>query len=249
MKKNKRAAKKLTESAQDLAEKFELVHVPGGIFEMGALSASTYEHPVHKIRLGSFFIGKYLVTQGQWQMVMGRNPSGNKSGENYPVESVSWNDIQVFLSKLNKCTGKAYRLPTSAEWEYAARSGGKSEKWAGSSVQRQLNDYAWFVSNSGGSTQPVGLKKPNGLEIFDMSGNVWELCSDRYDGGAYLRHSDFYNPSGPRTGEQRILRGGCYNLDPWYLRVAHSGAAMPDFVCERIGFRLVLPCPSVGGDD
>lgn len=242
MKNIKRISRKNTDTGQDLAAIFEFVQVPGGSFVMGALSGSTYENPVHKIRLSSFFISKYLVTQSQWQMVMGRNPSGNKSGESYPVESVSWNDIQTFLSKLNECTGNAYRLPTSAEWEYAARSGGSSEKWAGTSDQRQLNDYAWFDSNSGGSTQPVGLKKPNGLGIFDMSGNVWEFCSDRYDGGAYLRHSDFFNPSGPTTGTKCILRGGCYNLDPWYLRVSHSGAISPDYICETIGFRLVLPC-------
>jgi formylglycine-generating enzyme len=131
--------------------------------------------------------GKYEVTQAQWEAVMGNNPAYFKQcGESCPVESVSWNDVQEFIKKLNQQTGKTYRLPTEAEWEYAARSGGKSEKYSGGN---NVDSVAWYNGNSGKQTHPVGRKQPNGLGIYDMSGNVWEWVEDIYSNSAYRAHN------------------------------------------------------------
>jgi len=169
----------------------------------------------------SFNIGKYEVTQGQWNAVMGNNPAGNKSGDNYPVEMVSWTDVKAFISKLNALTEKNYRLPSEAEWEYAARGGNKSQGYDFSG-SNNINDVAWYYSNSDNRTHAVGGKKPNELGIHDMSGNVWEWCEDS-------------------SGSLRAIRGG-----GWDAAALGCGVAGKNYntLGERhpgIGFRLAHP--------
>jgi formylglycine-generating enzyme required for sulfatase activity len=185
----------------------EFISVKGGCYQMGEGSS----YAVHEVCVDDFYIGKYEVTQGQWKAVMGNNPSYFKDcGDNCPVEEVSWNDIQDFITKLNNKTGKNYRLPTEAEWEYAARSGGKDEKYAGTSNESELGEYAWYDKNSGSKTHPVGQKKPNGLGLYDMSGNVWEWVNDWYDSD-YYKNSPKNNPTGPSSGkEYKVHRGGSW---------------------------------------
>lgn len=166
----------------------EMVFVKGGCFQMGDTfgDGNKDERPVHKVCLSDYYIGKYPVTQGEWKAVMGNNPSSFKDcGEKCPVESVTLEDTQEFIQRLREMTGKKYRLLTEAEWEYAARSVGKKEKWAGTSDERRLGDYAWYAANSGEKTHPVGQKKPNELGIFDMSGNVSQWVNDFYDEAYY----------------------------------------------------------------
>ena len=197
-----------------------------------------WEKPVHEVCVDDFYIGKYEVTQRQWTAVMGNNPSIFKScGDNCPVENVSWDDVQDFINKLNDITGGKYRLPTEAEWEYAARSGGKSEKFAGTSDPADLEDYAWFEDNSGRKTHPVGKKKPNGLGIYDMSGNVWEWVKDRfYD--KYYEVSPHRNARGPESGSGRVERGGGWGSDARHVRAAYRGNDTSDVKGSGLGFRL-----------
>jgi len=164
------------------------VFVKGGCYQMGDTfgDGAPEEKPVHDVCVSDFYMGKHEVTQGQWKRIMGNNPSSfSGCGDNCPVEHVSWNDAQNFIRRLNSQSGKRYRLPTEAEWEYAARSGGKREKWAGSGNEASSGDYAWYSSNSGSKAHPAGQKLPNGLGLHDMSGNVWEWCNDWYDGTYY----------------------------------------------------------------
>lgn len=187
-----------------------MVYVEGGTFTMGATpeqgsDASYGEKPTHQVTLSSFSIGKYEVTQEEWQAVMGSNPSQFK-GAKRPVEIVSWNDCQEFIRKLNQMTGKHFRLPTEAEWEYAARGGKRSNgyKYAGSN---SLGNVAWYRDNSGSKTHPVGQKSPNELGLYDMSGNVWEWCQDWY--GSYSSNAQ-RNPAGATSGSNRVNRGGSW---------------------------------------
>lgn len=217
----------------------EMVHVKGGTFNMGALpndtEAKSDEKSVHKVTLSDFSIGKYEITQKQWVEIMGSNPSEFK-GDNLPVENVSWDDIQIFIKKLNAKTGKNYRLPTEAEWEYAARGGDKLNefKYSGSD---SADDVAWFDKNSKEQTHPVGTKSPNALGIYDMSGNVWEWCSDWYD---YYNSAPQTNPKGPSSGTTHLLRGGGWNSDAGYCRITYRGGRISDFRNMNSGFRLVL---------
>jgi sulfatase modifying factor 1 len=169
--------------------------------------------------------------------VMGSNPSNFKKGPRYPVEQVSWNDTQEFLRKVNATSGKKYRLPTEAEWEYAARSGGKSERYAGFSDASELNLYAWFNRNAGDSTHPVGEKKPNGLGLYDMTGNVFEWVQD-WEGNYASSSRD--NPQGPSTGTYRILRGGSWNYILRLLRATSRNFHLPDSRQSSYGFRVVF---------
>ena len=189
----------------------DMVRVEAGTFTMGATpemkDSYDSEKPAHQVTLtNDYYIGKYEVTQALWQAVMGNNPSEFK-GDNLPVENVSWNDCQKFISKLNLITGKTFRLPTEAEWEYAARGGKKSRgyQYSGSN---NLSDVAWYYKNSGIKTHAVGTKQANELGIYDMSGNVSEWCQDRY--GDYSKSSQT-NPKGSTSGALRVLRGGCYS--------------------------------------
>ena len=225
---------------EDLFTEMEFVRVKGGSFHMGDQfgDGSSDEKPVHKVRVHGFYMGKYEVTQGQWRAIMGANPSGFKKGDNYPVERVSWDDAQKFIRKLNRKTGKNFRLPTEAEWEFTARSGGKKEKYAGSD---SADEVAWYgYEKSGESTHPKGEKKPNGLGLYDMSGNVWEWCSDWY-GENYYNDSPRDNPKGPSSGSLRVIRGGSWGYSPRYVRAAYRRRYAPGGRDGSLGFRLVLP--------
>ena len=219
---------------------FNMIKVEGGTFTMGATSeqrsdAYSDEKPVHQVTLSSYYIGETEVTQALWQAVMGNNPSSFK-GENRPVEEVSWDDCKTFISKLNSLTGKHFRLPSEAEWEYAARGGNKSQgyKYSGSNT---LGNVAWYTDNSGNETHPVNTKSPNELGIYDMSGNVWEWCQDWE--GAYSSSSQT-NPTGASSGSHRVLRGGGWGSSARYCRVSNRVSYAPDDRDYGLGLRLVL---------
>lgn len=196
----------------DYVESFtgtKFVFVKGGNYQMGV--SGLFGGTLHDVKIDDFYIGLYEVTQAEWEKVMGGNPSRFiQCGPSCPIESVSWLETQDFIEKLNSISGKNYRLPTEAEWEYAARSGGKNEKWAGISDEKQVQNYAWYDKNSGGRSHRVGYKVPNGLNIYDMTGNVNELCQDWYSDD-YYKSSSHDNPTGPINGVQRVMRGGSWN--------------------------------------
>ena len=216
-----------------------MVNVSGGTFTMGASSEMTGpdddEKPTHQVTLSSYYIGETEVTQALWKAVMGYNPSGFK-GDNLPVENVSWDDCQEFIRKLNAATGRRFRLPTEAEWEFAARGGNQSRRtqYSGSS---NIDDVAWYGDNSGNSTHPVKTKRPNELGLYDMTGNVWEWCQDWY--GSYTNYSQT-NPTGPYSGSCRVDRGGSWNYYAWYCRSSSRGNVTPDYRHYNLGFRLAL---------
>lgn len=218
----------------------KMVLVEGGTFYMGSEEAEAFERekPLHKVEVCSFCLGKYLVTQDLWVRVMKENPS-RFQGANRPVEQVSWEDIQVFIKKLNKLTGQSYRLLTEAEWEYAARGGQQSQghKYAGSN---KLKDVGWYAENSYGETKPVGQKYPNEIGIHDMSGNVDEWVEDQWhetygraprDGSAWL---------GSRQNANRVIRGGSWGKDASSCRVSYRGYHDQSGRHSFIGFRLGL---------
>ena len=217
-----------------------MVPVEGGTFTMGATSeqgSSFYddEKPAHKVTLSSFSIGKYEVTQEEWEAVMGSNPSYFK-GAKLPVEQVSWDDCQEFIRKLNALTGKQFRLPTEAEWEYAARGGNRSRgyKYSGSN---DVGSVAWYADNSGDTTHPVGQKQANELGLYDMSGNVYEWCQDWW--GDYSS-SPQTNPTGPSSGSFRVFRGGSWNNYAGYCRVSRRHDDTPGLRGSGLGLRLAL---------
>jgi formylglycine-generating enzyme required for sulfatase activity len=208
--------------------------VEGGTFAMGCTSEQGNdcvddEKPARLVTVGDFRIGRYEVTQRQWKAVMGNNPSHFK-GDDLPVEQVSWDEVQDFIRRLNEQTGKRYRLPTEAEWEYAARGGNRSNryKYSGSN---NASDVAWFYENSGRSTHKVGTKEPNELGLYDMSGNVWEWCQDWYG-------SLQTNPGGPSSGSARVLRGGSWYSEAQLARSALRRRVGPDSRGGSFGFRL-----------
>ena len=218
---------------------FTMIVVKGGTFQMGATSshADNDEKPVHNVTLSDYYIGETEVTQELWQAVMGKNPSYSK-GNKKPVEQVSWNDCQEFIKKLNQLTGKNFRLPTEAEWEYAARGGNKSldYKYSGSGI---VGSIAWCDGNSGSKTHDVKTKQANELGIYDMSGNVWEWCQDWYDSG-YYSSSPVNNPTGPTSGSRRVLRGGSWYGYARNCRVSSRNNYYPDFSSDSLGLRLSL---------
>ena len=231
-----------SERPQSNLPEIEMVWVPGGTFTMGATSeqgsdANDWEKPAHSVTLSGYYIGKYEVTQAQWKAVMGNNPSYFK-GDNLPVEQVSWNEVQEFIRKLNQLTGKSYRLPTEAEWEYAARGGNNSRgyKYSGSN---NIGSVAWYYENSGITTHPVGSKSPNELGIYDMSGNVWEWCQDRWASN-YYSSSPQRNPKGPASGSDRVIRGGSWYDYAGSCRVSGRDGNSPVGRGYDLGFRLVL---------
>ena len=218
---------------------FDMIAVKGGTFTMGCTSEQSDcwgdEKPTHNVTLSDYYIGKFEVTQELWQAVMGSNPSDFK-GNNLPVEQVSWNDVQEFITKLNQKTGANFRLPTEAEWEYAARGGNKSRgyKYSGNNT---IGNVAWYWDNSNEKTHQVGTKSPNELGIYDMSGNVWEWCQDWY--GDYSSGSQT-NPIGSSSGSFRVLRGGSWNNRARLCRVSLRNYYFPDRGSYYFGFRLVL---------
>ena len=220
---------------------FTMKAVQGGTFTMGSsdddAGALAGEKPAHSVTVSSFWIGQTEVTQALWQAVMGKNPS-NFKGNTLPVEMVSWDDCQDFIKELNTKTGKKFRLPTEAEWEYAARGGNKSKgyKYSGGN---DLGKVAWYIDNSSSKTHDVGTKAANELGIYDMSGNVWEWCSDRYS-DSYYSSSPASNPQGPNTGSYRVGRGGSWALYVGNCRVANRYSFGPDRRSDAIGLRLVL---------
>ncbi|MBI4774952.1 MAG: SUMF1/EgtB/PvdO family nonheme iron enzyme [Deltaproteobacteria bacterium] len=214
--------------------------VPGGCYEMGCGSWTSDcdgdEQPVHEVCLDGFWMGRYEVTQGQWKKIMGSNPSYFKKDDHYPVDQVSWNDAEEFIEKLNaRSSGGQYRLPTEAEWEYACRSGGKADKYSGGS---DVERVAWYTSNSGNSTHPVGTKASNGLGIHDMSGNVWEWCEDWYSQHAYSKHRRD-NPIFTTGGSSRVIHGGSWDNIPGSIRCADRDFYTPGIRYRYLGFRLV----------
>lgn len=236
----------LTQEACQWFESFEMVNVQEGEFFMGAqkqsatdenydINAYQIESPVHRAFVNKYSIGKYEVTQAQWLAAMGDNPSAIQ-GENHPVESVSWEKVQEFIALLNDKTGLNYRLPTEAEWEFAAKGGNLSanNKYSGNSV---LGACGWFYSNSESTTHEVGTKSPNELGIYDMSGNVREWCNDWFD---YYGYNDVNNPKGPNTGSMKVNRGGSWTTPAVNCRNTYRHTDYPLEISQDLGFRLAL---------
>ena len=241
---------------------FNMLKVKGGEYTMGASSGDLFrndqvknydadarddERPVHGVSLTSFYMAETEVTQELWKAVMGTNlgwESRYGLGDNYPVYLVSWEKTQDFIKKLNEITGEQFRLPTEAEWEYAARGGKKADgcKYAGSN---ELDKAGWFADNSGGSTHPVKQKLPNAVGLYDMSGNVWEWCHDKY--GSY-RRIKAYDPQGPSSGNDQVLRGGSWRDKANYCRVSSRSFFTPINSYNGYGFRLALDYSSYYDD-
>jgi formylglycine-generating enzyme required for sulfatase activity len=218
--------------------KLEVVLIPAGEFLMGTPGDSGDEKQ-HKVRITKpFYLAKYEVTQGQWEAVMGSNPSEFK-GPKDPVENVSWNDCQAFLGKLNAKTGGQggkFVLPTEAQWEYACRAG-STTKYCFGDEEARLADYAWYVGNSGNKTHPVGEKKPNAWGLYDMHGNVWEWCADWCVASCYAKtFAD--DPRGPITGSYRVLRGGSWSFDAGFCRSACCVSNVPEICFSMQGLRV-----------
>jgi formylglycine-generating enzyme required for sulfatase activity len=218
--------------------KLEMVSLPAGKFLMGS-SERDNEKPPHQVKVNSFAIGKYPITQAQYEAVMGNNPFHFKNNPQNPVEKVSWNDAQAFCQKLSQITGKTYRLPTEAEWEYACRAGTTTRYYFGDDAN-QLGDYAWGTENSNRTTHPVGQKKPNGWGLYDMSGNVWEWCEDNWhgnyigapdDGSAWIDNDNDY--------DYRVMRGGSWCFNPNNCRSASRLFSFRRDFDSFNGFRVV----------
>ena len=228
------------DSVVNLLEKLnnDMVYIEAVEFTMGATKeqkgeANSDEKPAHPVVLNCFYLCKYEVTQELWETVMGDNPSHFK-GKNLPVENVSWDDCQKFIMKLNELTGKKYRLPTEAEWEYAARGGSNSMhyKYSGGN---SLEYVSWYFHNSMDKTHTVGMMKPNELGLYDMSGNVWEWCQDWY--GSYGKKTAYY-PTGPIKAYNKVFRGGGYDNGDTYCRCSYRNGTAPQNKFKNLGLRL-----------
>jgi len=219
--------------------KLEMVAVLGGTFTMGCTAEQgancNDDETSRQITLKNFYIGRYTITQAQWREIMGDNPS-NFTGDNLPVEQVSWKDVQKFLRKLNTITGRRYRLPTEAEWEFASKGGIYSEqcRYSGSN---NSDDVAWYEGNSDNKPHPVGSKNPNELGIYDMSGNVYEWCQDKYGAYSPFQKND---PSGSPSGAYRVYRGGGWGYDAGRCRVSARNGCTADYSDDIVGFRIAL---------
>ena len=220
---------------------FTMIKVEAGTFMMGSEDGYPRESPVHEVTLtNDFYIGETEVTQELWTAVMGSNPSYFTDSNQLPVECVSWYDCQEFITKLNELTGKNFRLPTEAEWEFAARGGNISQGYIYSG-SNNAGDVAWYYSNSGSKTHEVAMKAPNELGIYDMSGNVWEWCQDwGYDDYSSEAQT---NPTGPASGTNRVDRGGCWSYTDDFCRVAYRDMHGPLSANSHLGFRLAMSYP------
>lgn len=221
----------------------EMVHVQGGEFMMGCTDkhseCSVNEAPAHPVKLNGFYISKYEVTQGLWQAVMGSKNPSKVVGDSLPVTRVSWYDAQTFIGKLNQLTGKKYRLPTEAEWEYAARGGQLSHNYRFSG-SNEVDEVAWCKDNSDGTPQVVGTKKPNELGICDMSGNVYEWCKDGYDRYEPNYYETMVNPQGYEMSDYKVYRGGGVTSYWDVCRVSARSQSVPNAVFNYVGFRLAM---------
>ncbi len=218
----------------------DMMSVQGGKFDMGDDSAYIDRRPAHSVVLKSFSIGTYEVTQAQWKAIMDKNPSAYKC-DDCPVTNVSWNDVQTFITKLNEKTGKHYRLPTEAEWEFAARGGVKEnpehmKKYSGREV---LQYIAWFERNANDHQHPVGKKRANELGLHDMTGNVEEWTNDWYSKD-YFSKRDANNPQGPSGGNSKVVRGGSWQSEKDEISVTRRAAYTPDTKATSLGFRLAM---------
>jgi formylglycine-generating enzyme required for sulfatase activity len=233
----------------------EMVKIPAGTFQMGSPSTeknrNSIEGPIHTLTISKdFYMGKYELTQAQWMKIYGSWPGDAPSstygaGDNNPAYNVSWNDIcntGGFLEKLNTLKPSGYsgfRLPTEAEWEYAARAGTQTRfYWGDDPSCNLIGSYAWYNSNSGSKTHPAGEKLPNTFGLYDMSGNVWEWCGDWYGGYGSSAVSD---PAGPASGSYRVVRGGCWHIPGDYCRAANRLGNLPSRRHQFFGFRVALP--------
>ena len=221
---------------------FEMIHIRGGTYIMGGLDLVNDGGPVennpatgdecpHSVVLHDFFIGKYEVTQAQWKKIMGNNPSYFDDNDQNPVDNVSWEDVQLFIERLNANYSEHFRLPTEQEWEFAARGGLQSKgfRYAGSD---DVDEVAWWAGNSGGKPHPVGSLKPNELGIYDMSGNIWEWCSDwKIPYPCNFQGKDF-------THVSKVLRGGTFAVDSSSVRVRDRNARDTKLRLKTLGFRL-----------
>lgn len=226
-------------SFMPVAPVIEMIPVEGGTYQMGTNDGVRSERPVHTVTVNSFSIGKYEVTQAQWQAVMGNNPSYYKNCPDCPVEEITLADADSFIVKLNALSGKKYRLPTEAEWEYAAL-GGKLSKGYLYPGGNNLQQVGWVVQNADKRTHPVGQKLPNELGIYDMPGNVWELCADYWDPG-YYKHSPANNPCNTQPAMLRVTRGGSWRSaeNRCYCK-ARNCNVYDHYRKENFGLRLVL---------
>ena len=224
----------------------ELVWIPPGEFMMGSADGHKDEIPVHKVRITrGFYMGKYEVTQPQWEMIIGFNPS-TFPRPSRPVERVSWFDCQEFVRKLSEKTGHTFRLPTEAEWEYACRAGTTSRYYFGDDPDL-LDLYAWYIGNSGLRSQPAGVKNPNAWGLCDMLGNAWEWCQDWY-GKKYYETSPAEDPQGPETGHDRIIRGGGWLVKKFECRSANRARFNPVNGINYNTCRVVMVTEEPAGD-
>lgn len=222
----------------DIDRYVKIIQIDGGCFKMGDNFGNGHydERPTHRVCVDDFGIAEYEVTQELWDKVTGMNPSQNL-GDDHPVDFISWLDVQDFIVQLNERTDRHFRLPTEAEWEFAARGRGKLEEWPGTNDEDDLMEYAWFEFTSKLTSNPVKKKKANLLGIYDMSGNVWEWVHDYYDMG-YYSESPTSNPEGPEFSVWRGLRGGSYADDARKVRTSSRYGSVPSRRASNFGFRL-----------
>ena len=219
---------------------YNMVSIKGGSFIMGNNRSPFPDEQEHRVAISPLYFSKYEITQHQWQIVMGYNPSLNKGCDYCPVENVSWNDVQKFIAKLNAVSGKKFRLPTEAEWEYVSRFGGREEIETAGGPEEYIRKTAWHFQNSNAQTHQIGMKEPNTLGIFDLMGNVSEWCADWYTPNL-VRENEETNPLGAASGKEKVVRGGNYkDYSANRFRPSVRNKRVPAEKASEIGFRLVL---------